>query len=107
MGTTRARPWCELILTDLTVDILAAWRLTRLFGVDTITEPMRDKTAEFVSLYGVGQKVLQLLDCPYCLSIWAAGTVLVLKRLPLGKTVVRLLALSAVAGEVSSRLDSW
>lgn len=97
-------------MTDLAVDILATWRLTRLFGVDKITEASRDELVGFAIGFRyakVGQKFLQLMDCPYCLSIWAAGTVLLLKRLPLGKTVVRLLALSAVAGEASSRLDSW
>jgi len=55
----------------------------------------------------ITRKFLQLMDCPYCLSVWAAGVVLVLNHVPMGKMVVRLLAMSAVAGELSSRLDSW
>jgi hypothetical protein len=81
-----------------------------LLGTDKITEASRDRLVEFVIGFKAAkfsQKLLQLMDCPYCLSIWAAGLVIVAKRLPFGKTVVRLLALSAVAGEASNRLDSW
>ena len=95
---------------NLTIDVLAAWRLTRLFGTDKITEALRDDLVGIVLGFKttrLTRKFLELMDCPYCLSIWAAGTVLILKRLPMGKTVVRLLAMSAVAGELSSRLDSW
>lgn len=48
--------------------------------------------------------LVKFLDCPYCVSVWAALAVLVLRGLRLG-WVVRLLAISAVAGEVSARLD--
>ena len=97
-------------VTDLLIDTLAAWRLTRLAGTDKITEAQRDHLVEFIMGFGptrLGGKALQLMDCPYCLSVWAAGLVIVLKHLPLGKSVVRLLAISAVAGELSNRLDSW
>lgn len=76
-------------------------------GVDKITEGLRDRLAEVSLKYGVGSKALYLLDCPYCLSIYAAGIVVILNRLPLGKSIVYLLAMSAVAGETSKRLDSW
>jgi hypothetical protein len=94
-------------VSALAINALATWRLTRLFGVDKITEGTRDRITETALRYGVGVKALYLLDCPYCLSIYAAGVVILLNRLPLGKTVVRLLAMSAVGGELSNRLDLW
>jgi len=95
---------------DLVVDVLATWRLTRLFGTDKLTEALRDDMVGLALGFKatkITRKFLQLMDCPYCLSVWAAGVVLVLNHVPMGKMVVRLLAMSAVAGELSSRLDSW
>jgi hypothetical protein len=50
-------------------------------------------------------KLAALLECPYCLSMWAALVVAVASRLPLGRTIIRLLAVSAAAGELSARID--
>jgi hypothetical protein len=49
-------------------------------------------------------KLATLVECPYCLSIYAAGLVLVLRRLRCG-WLVRLLAVSALAGEVAAEID--
>ena len=95
---------------NLAIDILATWRLTRLLGTDKLTEALRDDMIGFALGFKatrITRKFLQLMDCPYCLSVWAAGAILVLNHLPGGKLLVRLLAMSAVAGELSSRLDSW
>lgn len=49
-------------------------------------------------------KLSQLMECPYCLGIWAAALVLLMRRLRLG-WLVRLLAVAAVAGEIAAQLD--
>jgi uncharacterized protein DUF1360 len=47
-------------------------------------------------------KLATLLECPYCLGVWAAGAVL-LARAVHADWLVRLLAVSAVASELAVR----
>jgi hypothetical protein len=47
-------------------------------------------------------KLTTLLECPHCLGVWAAGAVVLLRRLRLG-WLVRVLAISAVGGELARR----
>jgi Protein of unknown function (DUF1360) len=47
-------------------------------------------------------KLATLLECPYCLGVWAAGAVLVARALH-ANWIVRLLAVSAVASELATR----
>ena len=76
-------------------DIGAAWRLIRLARTDTILDGPRAR------LRG---PAAEIAACPWCASVWAAAAVLVLRWLQLG-WLVRLLAVSAVAGEIAARLD--
>ncbi len=77
-------------MTDLLVDALCVFRLTRLVTRDTITAPFRD---HLVREYGHDSKVVELVECGYCVSVWAA---LALPLVP--RWLRRVLALSAVAG---------
>jgi uncharacterized protein DUF1360 len=47
-------------------------------------------------------KLATLLECPYCLGVWAAGAVLLVRALH-ANWLVRLLAISAVASELAIR----
>ena len=47
-------------------------------------------------------KLATLLECPYCLGVWAAGAVLLVRALH-ANWLVRLLAVSAVASELAIR----
>lgn len=55
-------PWPALIIA------LAAFRLTRLAGWDTIFDQPRDWM-----LGHAGRFVNDLFSCPFCLSVWVAG----------------------------------
>jgi hypothetical protein len=45
---------------------LAAWRTWRLVANDDLTEPLRER-------YLKNEKVLDFVECPYCLGAWIAG----------------------------------
>ncbi len=47
-------------------------------------------------------KLATLLECPYCLGVWAAGAVLLVRAVH-ANWLVRLLAISAVASELAIR----
>lgn len=107
-------------MIDLAVDALAAWRLTRLARTDTITEPARDWITErsvevrasaadprtladdWSTLVNVQPFAFarDLLDCPWCTSVWMAALTLVLPR-----RLRRLLAIAALAGFAASMID--
>lgn len=93
----------------LLVDAAATWRLTRLMVEDTIADPVRVR-AEQVGRLVAGprceQWVQELTGCWWCSSVWAAGVVVALPVVAprLGPRVVRVLALSAIAGAVRDRL---
>lgn len=83
---------------------LATWRLVRLVRTDSITEEARSRLLLAAGFAPKLRILTKLIDCPYCLSVWAAGVVLLLRALRL-HWLVRLLAASAVAGELAARLD--
>ena len=51
------------------VIVAAAWRLTRLVVDDEITRELR----EAVSNRWPGSKAAHLVNCPYCVSVWAGA----------------------------------
>ena len=101
---------------DLTLIILATFRLTRLFVYDKITRFLRDLffhvnetyTAEGVTyfekkerMHGPLRTVYELLTCPWCLSIWAAVVIVFFYFLsPLAWLPILVLAVSGVASFV-------
>jgi hypothetical protein len=72
---------------DLSVDVLAVARLTRLITEDEITEPMRD----FIQGRWQGSKLAYLVTCPFCVSVWMG---LLVTRSPIPPWVKRTLACS-------------
>lgn len=57
--------------TDLAVDVLAGYRLTRLAVVDTITEPAR------TALSARSTFLDDMLACEHCTGVWIAAGVTV------------------------------
>jgi hypothetical protein len=74
------------MLPDALVLPLATARLTRLITEDTITEPLRVKAAERSTF------LEELTGCAWCSGVWAAGAVLVLRKVC--PPVVTLLAVA-------------
>lgn len=66
---------------------LATYRITRLVTEDEIARPFRD----FINRKLPDGQIDYLVNCPYCVSVWAALAVLVLPR-----WLVRALALSGL-----------
>lgn len=60
---------------DLLTDVLATRRVVRLVVDDEITRPVREKA------YRVHPKLAYLVDCRACVSVWAAGAVIVSPRI--------------------------
>lgn len=52
----------------LLIDVVAAYRLTRLVVADTITEPLRDRVARFI-------RVHELVTCRWCSGVWIGAGV--------------------------------
>lgn len=91
------------------VDAAATYRLVRLYQVDSITEPIRNRVDDWLLKRG-HHKALELSQCPHCLSVWvAAGVVVARAASPrVWDMIARGLAFSAVTGvvtEVMDRLD--
>lgn len=62
---------------DFVVRVMAAWRITRLIVDDEITRELRDAVEEH---FGEDSKWTYLVNCPYCVSVWAGLAVMVLPR---------------------------
>lgn len=80
-------------MNDDLLELVATARLTRLIMDDGITQPLRDE----INGRWPGKRISELLNCRACVSIWAAGAVVVLRCSRLGRAVLRMLALSEVA----------
>ena len=84
---------------------LAVFRLSRLFTTDTIFEPLREwiwKRKNPSTLLGY------FFTCNWCMSIWFASLITVCYTIVPTATIVPCLslALSAVAGLISNKLDN-
>lgn len=76
-------------LIDLLIDTAATARLTRLVVNDEISRPAREYVEANLD---PGSRLTYLVNCPYCVSVWAAFAVQFAPR-----WVVRALALSSLA----------
>ncbi len=98
----------ELTLTDFVLITLATWRLTRLFVYDALTKFFREQFWDVVKVgkgydlekpkFGPRRTLADLLSCPWCVSTWAAASVIFFYLLtPYALYPVLILAVSAVA----------
>lgn len=74
---------------DTLIDVAATARLTRLITEDEITRELREWVEDRT---GSESRLTYLVNCPYCVSVWAGAAMLVTP-----KPIRRLLALSAGA----------
>lgn len=91
---------------------LGVYRLWRLIGVDTITQPFRDwvtRVSEYKGEHDMGgyrEKLDELITCPWCLGFWITLAVWGLWLLFPTATLVAMtpFAVSAVVG-ILAKLD--
>lgn len=89
--------------TNVTIDALAVARLTRLATEDRIPVGwVRDRILERADRdsggLGSASKLAELVSCPWCMSIWLAAGVVVVRRYRWWRPVALALAFSEVAG---------
>jgi len=83
-------------------DVLATYRLTKLVMEDKITEDLRFL---IYSKLPSDSKLVYLLNCPWCVSIWAGLVIFTLRKVSpdTADIVSGLLAASAVTGVVYTK----
>lgn len=81
------------------IQALAIARLTRLIAQDEITQPVREAVARLDDKHQsvVTEKLAYLVSCTQCVSVWAAGAVLLGSRYRWAKPIVGILAGSQAA----------
>lgn len=80
------------------VEVLASLRVARLVSSDTITAPARDRLFALSQDHRAAGWVLDLLGCPWCVSIWSSAAVVALTRTRIGRMMIRGLAVAEVTG---------
>jgi hypothetical protein len=92
-------------VTNLT-EWLAVYRLTRMAQRDDVW-PLPEIRLAVMGRWGTS-RWSALLDCPWCLSVWVAGGLWVLRLAAprLHAAVTMILASSAVAGLLTEALDA-
>lgn len=92
-------------VTPITIilDILAVIRLTRLINEDVITEPLRNLVW---SKFPPNTKLGYILTCPWCMSIWAALAITILRHTcpTLATSVSTILAASLATGYTHDKI---
>lgn len=88
-------------MTDVAVDVLATYRLTRLLQQDDLPPlpAVRDRLMQRLE----SSPWSALIDCPWCLSVWLGFGVVLLRRVcpRLWDPIAAALAASAVTGVLS------
>jgi hypothetical protein len=89
---------------DVVIEALAVYRATRLLQQDDLP-PLPQIREQLMERYGA-TSWSQLLDCPWCLSVWVAGGSRLLRAVAprLWRVLAGVLASSAVAGVISEWL---
>lgn len=90
-------------MIDEAVDFLAVYRLTRL-GVTDQFPPVRKLRARVLGRWPETDWRVELGTCSWCLSVWIAAGVLLVRRTRAWRALRFVLASSAVAGVMSEKL---
>jgi hypothetical protein len=95
-------------LARLAVTGLATYRATKLVIDDEVTRELREWVTDRLMKVdtAAARKVLYLIQCPWCVSIWTAGGLLLLRRRhpDAYELLAGVLAASAVTGILSERV---
>lgn len=88
----------------LGIDLLAAFRVTRLVTADDITAPLRDAVERRAHRVN-SDRAAEFIVCPWCVGMWvAAGVTIARRRAPRQwGWLARVLATSAVTGLLAER----
>lgn len=93
---------------DALTTALATYRLTKLVIDDEITQELRMKAYQEIDKLPpkLANKLSYFLGCPWCVSIWAAGFLVLLKKVApnLHELLTTILSASAVTGIIASRV---
>ncbi|WP_457426889.1 DUF1360 domain-containing protein [Roseateles sp. P5_E7] len=88
--------WPRLLLA-----VLAAWRITHLLAAEDgpfdLVLKLRQRLG--TSIWG------QMMDCPYCLSLWVAAPLALLLAGDVGSWLLSVLALSGAVCIIEAALD--
>lgn len=90
-------------MIDEVLDSLAVYRLTRLAIVDTFP-PVQKARFRVLQRWHEDSWQVELLTCPWCLSIWIGGVVVLVRRTRAWHALRFVLVSSAVAGALSEKL---
>lgn len=102
-------------LTTVAVDVAATYRLTRLVIADEITAEARNRALIEIDTRvaprypQLAEKLEYMLDCPWCVSVWAGAVIFTLRRLnpELADLISGLLAASLVSGALHENEYRW
>lgn len=93
---------------ELIVNALAAVRLARLIRFDTIAAPARNWLFGLTawgttprSVHRAAWRAQQAIGCPWCVTVWTALVVVVVRRTP-ARRLVDALAVAELAGRAWS-----
>lgn len=93
---------------EILLNSLATYRLTRLVIEDEVTNELRAMAYEQINKLpdALANKLNYFLTCPWCVSIWVAGGLLLLRKTSpeLAEFITGLLAASAITGVISERV---
>jgi hypothetical protein len=94
--------------TELVVDALAAYRMTRLASIDTFPAAVavRDRISRWARTSG-HPAIDEFVHCPWCIGFWIAAAVVVTRTRSTRAwdPIARTLAISAVAGVIAHYLS--
>jgi Protein of unknown function (DUF1360) len=107
-GARRHAPRFEVSATELLVDALAAYRLTRLANVDTFpaAATVRDRVTGWARESG-HPTIEELVHCPWCIGFWIAAAVVTTRKSGgrVWDPIARTLAISAASGMIAHSLS--
>ena len=87
----------DFTLGNITLMVLATYRLTRILVFDKIFKLFRDFFRTHQRLY-VFFVIKEIITCPWCAGVWVALTIIALYFLvPFGQLLIILLAISGIA----------
>lgn len=91
-------------LNSLIVLVLSTYRLTKLINDDYILHDIRQKVLK--KFPPSTSKIGYLFTCPWCMSIWSAGCLLVLHKFApnIYEYIALILTSSAVTGLLEEKL---
>lgn len=78
------------------------YRIGRFIVLDTLIDEVRDKVYEWLELRGTKfwMKILELLGCPWCITIWVAAAVVAVTDIYISVPLPVFVWLGSAAGSL-------